>query len=113
MSRPASVISLPDYAARESIHNSRRRASGALVEIPRILFEQGWHEHLRDQAFRKEIRVGGAVALGVAFGPLAKPTEIIPRLLHSRDDGDEAEPDRIQAGLPRQFELLLGGQREG
>src|SRR5947199_10442999 len=69
-------------------------------------------QHPSDQASGDGIPIGGGVTLGVASSTLAKPAVIIPGQLNSRDEADHAAPDRIQMGLPRQLELLLGGQRD-
>jgi hypothetical protein len=70
-------------------------AAGALVEIARILFQDGRQDGTADVGANDKVTVGGAVALCVALRALSIATEIVLRLFNSRDDAIHCKTNRI------------------
>ena len=70
-------------------------AAGALVEIARILFQDGRQDGTADVGANHKVTVGGAVALRVALRALSIAAEIVLRLFNSRDDAIHCKTNRI------------------
>src|SRR5574337_674759 len=87
-------------------------AAGAPIKIAGILLEKGRQDRATEESADRRVSVGSSVALRISLGALSISTEIILRLLNSRDDTVHTKSDGVQSALPGKLELLLRAERE-
>ena len=107
------VVAAADECGGEGVPGPRGDASGALVEVTRVLMEEGGEDGCAEHAADEEVAVVGSVALGVACGTLAVVGVGVARLLDAGEGAGGEEGDGIDGRTKGEAELLFWFERRG
>ena len=87
-------------------------ASFALVEVTRVLMEDGGENGVGDHGADETVGGGGAEAFGVTLHALAVSTETVLPLFDASDDRGNRDGDWIDGRLEGKVKLLSGAESD-
>ena len=89
------VVSAADEGGGEGVPGPRGDASGALIEVARVLVEDRGENGCAEHAADEDVAVVGAVTLGITFGSLAIIGVGVAGLLDAGEEAGGEEGDGI------------------
>src|SRR5271157_2855249 len=108
---PFLIVALANHGISERVQNPRSSATGSLVEVAWILFEEGRQYSASDERTGNDVTVRCTEALRVAFCALPVCSELVRRLVNSGHEANPHKGERVDNRPPGKLELQLRRER--